>query len=334
MSQPDRTSPPAQLYRTVRLIRRFEERAIDLVRAGVVDGIHPCIGQEGVAAGVCAALRADDVLFSNHRSHGHLLAKGSDPARLLAEIAGRANGVDRGRGGSLHLSDFDAGVYGATITVGHTAGMAAGVAWAAVRNGTGQVVVSVVGDGAMTQGALLEGLNLAALWRLPVVFVCEHNGYATTMPADQALAGTIQGRGAAFGIPSTTVDGQDPQAVLTAAEAAVAMARAGDGPSLLECRTYRYEGHHTFELKARVRYRDAAEVSGWRERDPVDIQAARIAAADRAQLDAEVEAVLDAAERFAVDGPRPDPAGALDGVYAPASQPVDAVGMDAVGTVG
>jgi acetoin:2,6-dichlorophenolindophenol oxidoreductase subunit alpha len=306
-------------YRTIRLIRRFEERALELVESGhIVSGIHPCIGQEAVAAGVCAALRTDDVVLSNHRGHGHLLAKGSDPGRVLAELAGRVTGVASGRGGSFHPSDFSVNVYGATGTVGHGAAIATGVAWALRDSGTDRVAVSFFGDGAVNQGALLEAFNLAALWRVPAVFVCENNRYATTLPVDTAVAGTVTGRGEAFGIPSSTVDGQDAEVVYAAARVAVDRARAGGGPTLLEFATYRYHGHHTFELKTRPRYRDEAEVDAWRARDPLDIQAARVPAAERAAVDAQVEEVLDAAVRYTVDSPVPDPADALAHLYATA----------------
>jgi pyruvate dehydrogenase E1 component alpha subunit len=308
---------PVALYRTMRLIRRFEERALDLVESGeIVSGIHACIGQEAVAAGVCAALRVEDIVLSNHRGHGHLLAKGSDPARVLAELAGRVTGVASGRGGSFHPSDFDANVFGATGTVGHGGAIATGVAWAVGQAGTGQVVVSFFGDGAVNQGALLESFNLAALWRVPVLFVCENNRYATTLPVDTAVAGTITGRAAAFGIPASTVDGQDVDVVYAAAVEAVARARRGDGPTLLEFATYRFHGHHTFELKTRPKYRDEAEVAAWRARDPLDIQAARVPSGQREPVDAEVEEILDAAVRFTVDSPRPDPADALAHLYA------------------
>jgi pyruvate dehydrogenase E1 component alpha subunit len=305
------------LYRTMRLIRRFEERALELVAAGeIVSGIHPCIGQEAVAAGVMAALRPDDLVFSNHRGHGHMLARGSDPARFLAELAGRETGIDKGRGGSFHPSDFAVGVLASTGTVGHGAALAAGAAWALAQEGTGRVAVSVFGDGAVTQGALLEGFNLAALWRVPVVFVCENNLYATTLRVDSGVAGSITGRAEAFGIPASTVDGMDAEVVLAAASEAVARARAGEGPSLLEFSTYRYHGHHTFEIKARLRYRDEAEVADWRARDPLPLQESRVSPSFRAQTDAEVEAILDEAVAFAVASPRPDPADALAHHYA------------------
>src|SRR5215469_17369374 len=218
-----------ELYRVMALIRRFEERAIELVRSGeIASGIHPCIGQEAIAAGLGAALRRDDVMFASHRAHGHLLAKGTKPGALLAEMAGRVNGVARVRGGSFHPSDFGLGVYGCTGTVGHGAPMAAGAAWALARRGTDRVAVSVFGDGAVNQGALLESLNLASLWQAPVVFVCENNGYATTVPVGVASAGSVIGRAEAFGIPAGSFDGMDPGVVFGAAAEAVTRARAGE----------------------------------------------------------------------------------------------------------
>jgi pyruvate dehydrogenase E1 component alpha subunit len=305
------------LYRAVRLIRRFEERAVDLVRSGdIIGGIHPYTGQEAIAAGVCAALRVDDTITSTHRGHGHVLAKGADPARVLAELAGRATGLNRGRGGSMHAADFALGILGANAIVGANGAITAGAAWAARQEGSDRVAVSFFGDGAVNQGVLLEAMNLAALWRLPVLFVCENNGYATTLTVSDAVAGTITGRGAAFGMPSVTVDGMDPRTVLGAAREAVDRARAGDGPSLVECLTYRFDAHHTWEHKARVRYREDDEVRSGRERDPVEIQGARLTGGERAEVDTEVESVVDAAVAFALDSPHPDPVGALDHLYA------------------
>jgi pyruvate dehydrogenase E1 component alpha subunit len=306
-----------RLYRTIRLIRRFEERALELTRSGeIVGGIHPYIGQEAVAAGVVAALEPDDVVLSNHRGHGHALAKGTDPKRLLAELTGRTTGVSRGRGGSLHTSDFPVGVYGATITVGHGAAIGTGVAWALAEDRPGRVVVSFFGDGAMNQGALLESFNLAALWRVPQVFVCEDNGYATTQRSAETTAGTYTARAEAFGVPARTVDGMDPAVVFDAATGAVARARAGDGPTLLVAETYRFGPHHTFEFVARPRYRAAEEVEAWRARDPLAQQGARVPDDRRQAIDAEIEALIDEATRFAVDSPKPDPADALDHHYA------------------
>ena len=308
---------PARLYRTVRLIRRFEERAIELVRAGViVGGIHPYIGEEAIAAGVCAALRREDLITSTHRGHGHVLAKGADPIRMLAELAGRETGLNGGRGGSMHAADVGVGVYGANAIVGAAAAIAAGAAWSHRGAGRDRVAVTFFGDGAVNQGVLLETMNLASLRRLPVVFVCENNGFATTMRVRDTTAGSITGRAEAFGIPSSTVDGQDPEVVLAAASAAVRRARAGEGPSFLECLTYRFDAHHTWEHSVRPRYRTDEEVAAGRARDPVAIQAARVPPEVRERIDAEIEALLDEAERFVRASPEPDPAGALDYLYA------------------
>ena len=307
----------AELYRTVRLIRRFEERAIELVRAGViVGGIHPYIGEEAIAAGVCAALRREDFITSTHRGHGHVLAKGADPVRMLAELAGRETGLNGGRGGSMHAADVGVGVYGANAIVGAAAAIAAGAAWSHRGAGRDRVAVTFFGDGAVNQGVLLETMNLASVRRLPVVFVCENNRFATTMRVRDTTAGSITGRAEAFGIPSSTVDGQDPEMVLAAASAAVRRARAGEGPSFLECLTYRFDAHHTWEHSVRPRYRTDEEVTAGRARDPVAIQAARVPPEVRERIDAEIEALLDEAERFVQASPEPDPAGALDHLYA------------------
>ncbi len=307
----------AELYRTVRLIRRFEQRAIELVRSGVIPGgIHPYIGQEAIAAGVCGALRADDVITSTHRGHGHVLAKGSDPVRMLAELAGRETGLNRGRGGSMHAADVGVGIYGANAIVGAAAAIATGAAWWHRQAGRDLVAVTFFGDGAVNQGVLLEALNLASLWQAPVLFVCENNGFATSMRVRDSTAGSIPGRAEAFGIPAETVDGMDPELVQAAASAAVERARAGGGPSFLECLTYRFDAHHTWEHIARPRYRTAEEVAEGSARDPLEIQAARVPEQARRDIDAEIEAVLDEAERFTADSPEPDPAGALDFLYA------------------
>ncbi|MPZ82084.1 MAG: thiamine pyrophosphate-dependent dehydrogenase E1 component subunit alpha [Actinophytocola sp.] len=312
----------AGLYRTVRLIRRFEERAVELVHSGdIVGGIHPYLGQEAVAAGVCAALGPDDIITSTHRGHGHVLAKGADPARMLAELTGRVTGLNQGRGGSMHAADFGIGVFGANAIVGAAGAIATGAAWARRRLGKPTVAVNFFGDGAVNEGMLLEAFNLAALWGVPVVFVCENNGYATTMRVDDAVAGTITGRAEAFGIPASTVDGQDPEAVLAEARTAVARARAGDGPSFIECRTQRFDAHHTFEHKVRLRYRSDEELERIRSRDPVAIQGARLDAADRARIDGEVDAVIAQAVAFALESAFPDPLTALDHLYASGLSP-------------
>jgi pyruvate dehydrogenase E1 component alpha subunit len=308
---------PALRYRMIRLIREFELRALDLVSSGeIVGGIHPYIGQEAVAVGVCAALRADDLITSTHRGHGHVLAKGADPARMLAELAGRETGLNRGRGGSMHAADVGLGILGANGIVGASAPISVGAAWAAHHAGTGQVVTTFFGDGALNQGVLLEAMNLAALWRLPVLFVCENNGYATTLPVSGAVAGTVVGRAQAFGIPAVQVDGMDVEAVLAAAGQAATLARGGGGPSFLECATYRFEGHHTMEKQFRLDYRTEAEIDGWRKRDPLTRAAAVLPTAARERIDAEIEDLLTEAVRFALASPHPDPAGAQEYLYA------------------
>jgi acetoin:2,6-dichlorophenolindophenol oxidoreductase subunit alpha len=310
-------STPGELYRRMRLIRSFEELALRLVKSGeIVGGIHPYIGEEAVAVGVCAALEDQDLITSTHRGHGHVLAKGADPRRMLAELAGRDTGLNRGRGGSMHAADFGLGILGANAIVGAAAPIAAGAAWAARRAGEDKVVATFFGDGGLNQGVLLESLNLAALWRLPVLFVCENNGYATTMPVRTGVAGSAPGRAAAFGIPAATVDGMDVQAVRDAAAGPAGRARRGEGPSLIECMTYRFGPHHTMEYRIKLSYRSQREIDSWRQRDPLDIQGARLQAGERDRHDREVGRLLAQAEEFALSSPRPDPAGALDCLYA------------------
>jgi pyruvate dehydrogenase E1 component alpha subunit len=314
---PDPAPDPAELYRGMRLIRSFEECALGLVKSGeIVGGIHPYIGEEAVAVGVCAALRPDDLITSTHRGHGHVLAKGSDPRRMLAELCGRATGLNRGRGGSMHAADVSVGILGANAIVGGAAPIAAGAAWAAKRAGADRVVATFFGDGALNQGVLLETMNLAALWALPLVFVCENNGYATTMATASAVAGTAAGRAAAFGLPSVTVDGMDVLAVHAASAAAVAAARDGSGPTFIEALTYRYGPHHTIEQRIRLAYRTQEEIDQWRQRDPLDVHGARIPPGQREQIDAEITELIEAAVEFARSSPDPDPKDALEFLYA------------------
>ncbi len=312
----------SELYRTMRLIRSFEERALQLVKSGdIVGGTHPYIGQEAVATGVCAALRGDDLITGTHRGHGHVLAKGGDPRRVLAELAGKETGLNRGRGGSMHAADLGLGILGANAIVGAAAPISVGAAWSARRTGSGQVVATFFGDGALNQGVLLEAMNLASLWSLPVLFVCENNGYATTMPFATSVAGTAAGRAEAFGITARSVDGMDVEQVRDAAADMVSRARGGQGPGFLECMTYRFGPHHTMEYRLKLSYRSAAEIARWKERDPLDIEGARLAAGDRERIDEEVAAVIDAAAEFARSSPSPDPAGALDFLYASGLRP-------------
>jgi pyruvate dehydrogenase E1 component alpha subunit len=263
------------------------------------------------------AARAGDAVITSHRGHGQALAKGADPALVMAELAGRADGLSRGRGGTVHLTDVSHGIYGtAAGIIGAGVPIAAGLAWAARRAGADRVVLCFFGDGAVNQGVVFEAFNLAALWQLPVVFVCENNGYATTLPAGDGNAGSIVDRARAFGITSSTVDGMDPETVHASAAEALARARAGDGPVFVEYLTYRFEVHHTRDYTQRMTYRTDDEVAAWRARDPVETQGARLTPADRAHVDAEVEATMSLAVRFALASPPPDPVDALDHLYA------------------
>jgi pyruvate dehydrogenase E1 component alpha subunit len=314
------------LYRTMRTIRRFEERVVELVNANEIAGVtHEYVGQEAVATGVCAALRRDDVITSTHRGHGHVIAKGADVRRMMAELLGRVDGLNRGRGGSMHIADLGVGVYGANGIVAAGAPFAAGAAWAGRQDGTDVVAATFFGDGGANQGVLHETMNLAALWRLPMLFVCENNGYAVTLSQARSTAGALVERAAAYGMPAETVDGMDAEAVLASAKAAVERARTGGGPAFLECRTYRFFGHHTAERTMKLGYRTDDEIERWRERDPLLVTGTKLGARVRDAIDAEVEELLDDAVEFARTSPRPNPAEALDLVYASGLRPRDGV---------
>lgn len=311
-----------ELYKVVRIIRRFEERVVDLVNANEIAGVtHEYVGQEAIAAGVCSALRPDDVITSTHRGHGHVIAKGAEPRLMMAELLGRSTGLNRARGGSMHIADFSLGIYGANGIVAAGAPFAAGAAWAAIQEGSDRVAVTFFGDGGFNQGVLHETMNLASLWKLPVVFVCENNGYAVTMSAAEASAGSVVERAASYGFPAQAVDGMDAEIVLEATREAVDRARAGQGPSFLECRAYRFFGHHTAERTMKLSYRTEEEIEKWRLRDPLELLGERLPAKVRAEIDEEVEALLDEAVEFARESPLPEPAEALDFMYASGLRP-------------
>ena len=314
------------LYRTMRTIRRFEERVVELVNANEIAGVtHEYVGQEAVATGVCAALRRDDVITSTHRGHGHVIAKGADVSRMMAELLGRVDGLNRGRGGSMHIADLGLGIYGANGIVAAGAPFAAGAAWAGRRDGTNIVAATFFGDGGANQGVLHETMNLAALWKLPVLFVCENNGYAVTLAQERSTAGSLVGRAAAYDMAAEAVDGMDVEAVLTAATRAVERGRAGGGPTFVECRTYRFFGHHTAERTMKLGYRTDDEIAYWRKRDPLEVTGSKLDDSTRVRIDDAVDELLDAAVEFARRSPRPDPAEALDLVYASGLRPRDGV---------
>lgn len=308
---------PADLYRTIFTIRRFEECVVELVNQNKIAGVtHECIGQEAVAVGVCAALRSTDVITSTHRGHGHVIAKGANVAAMMAELFGRESGLNRGRGGSMHIADLSLGIYGANGMVGAGAPFAAGAAWAALRRKSDRVAVSFFGDGAINQGVVMETMNLAVLWALPMLFVCENNGYAISLSSNDSTAGSIVDRAASYGMPSCSVDGMDVEVVLGATREAVDRARAGGGPSFLEFRTYRYAGHHTAEATMKLSYRTQEEIDQWRLRDPVGIAGARLEAALREEIESDVERLLVEAIAFADAGAWPEAGDVLTDVYA------------------
>jgi pyruvate dehydrogenase E1 component alpha subunit len=257
-----------ELLRSMRRVRAFEEAALAGHKAGEIPGpLHVSIGQEGVAAGVCAALRRDDRITSNHRGHGHALAKGAQPGAMMRELHGRAGGYCGGKGGSMHIADFSVGMLGANGVVAGGIPIAVGAAQGLRLLGSDAIVACFFGDGAINRGPFLEGLNWAALWRLPVLFVCEDNAVAAFTRADSVTAGSgAVARAEAIGVPSASVDGNDVLAVLDLAETMVAAIRRGEGPRLLHARTFRLLGHTSTDPAA---WRDAAEVEAARAREPI-----------------------------------------------------------------
>lgn len=305
------------LYRTMRTIRRFEETVVELVNSNDIPGTtHEYIGQEAVAAGVCSVLRRSDFVASTHRGHGHLIAKGADVRAMLAELMARETGLNRGRGGSMHVADVELGVLGANGIVAGGVPFALGAVWGTRALGRDDVAVAFFGDGAVGQGVLHECLNMAALQGLPVVFVCENNGYAVSLKVADAVAGKVTARAEACGVPAETVDGMDARAVRAATLRAVDRARAGQGPSFVECITYRYAGHHTAEGSLKLTYRTPEEIAHWRALDPLRVGGDRIRTEDRDRIDAEVEEAIAEAVRFGSDSPFPDPATATRYMYA------------------
>jgi TPP-dependent pyruvate/acetoin dehydrogenase alpha subunit len=305
------------LYRRMRTIRSFEEWVVTLVNTGEIAGAtHEYTGQEAVAVGVCAQLSSVDVITSTHRGHGHLIAKGASVPAMMAELMGRETGLNRGRGGSMHAADLSLGILGANGIVAAGAPIAAGAAWASRASGSGGVAVTFFGDGGVNQGVLAETMNLASLWKLPVIFACENNGFAVTLRAESAIAGSMVARARAYDMAAETVDGMDVEAVSAATAVAVARAREGSGPTFLEFRTYRFVGHNTGEKYLGLTYRTEDEISEWRVRDPLDRAGARLDPGRRDIIDQEVAQALDEAVTFARASAPPDPSDALAYNYA------------------
>ena len=309
----------ARLYRTISLIRHFERATSRLLASGELAGfLHLSIGQEAVAAGVCDVLEEHDYITTTHRGHGHCIAKGARVDAMLAEIFARSSGYCGGRSGSMHVADPTVGILGANAIVGASIPIAVGGAFAAQVRGEQRVSVAFFGDGAVAEGVFHESLNLASLWQLPVVFVCENNLFAEMTPLDVHLKSTTVSEYAApHQIPAETIDGNDVIAVHEAARRAVDRARRGHGPTLVECLTYRWHGH--FEGDAQ-RYRAAEEVAAWKRRDPLVLLAERVAVdpelADRLlRLDDECEREVAAAEEWARSEPEPTAAALTEHVY-------------------
>jgi TPP-dependent pyruvate/acetoin dehydrogenase alpha subunit len=300
-------------YRQMMTIRLFEEQVNQLYMAAKMPGLaHLYIGQEAVAVGVCEALRQEDYITSTHRGHGHCLAKGASLDRMFAELLGKADGYCRGKGGSMHIADQNTGNLGANAIVGGSAGIATGAAMSAKMRGTDQVAVCFFGDGALGQGLLYEVMNMASLWKLPVIYVCENNLYNEYTPNSETTAGEILERAKAFGISSESTDGQDVVLVHATSQRLIERARRGAGPAFLLCNTYRFYGHHVGDVD-RAYYRSKQEEEEWKtKRDPVKLLAQRLEKekmADKATLgkiDDEIQSQVQTAVQFALNAPYPD----------------------------
>jgi pyruvate dehydrogenase E1 component alpha subunit len=313
-----------QMYRQMVTIRTFDQRAVEEFHAGNIPGaVHAYIGQEAVAVGVCTALRRDDKIVSTHRGHGHTIAKGADIKLMMAELFGRSNGYCHGKGGSMHIADFSVGMLGANGIVGAGLPIATGAALAARLEKSDRVAVAFFGDGASNEGAFHGSLNLASIWKLPAVYVCENNRWASSVSASYALSvPEVSVRAAAYNIPGVTVDGTDVLAVYEATAQAVQRARTGGGPSLIECMTYRWRGHS--EQRGSVADpRPPEAVALAQQHDPLAVFGAWLqeqgmaTPAALAQIEHDVQAVVEEAVAFAKASPLPKPEDALTEVFAP-----------------
>lgn len=313
-----------EMLRGMLLIRRFEEKVSELFASARIYGhIHLYLGQEASGVGVCANLTGEDYVVSNHRGHGHALAKGADPRRVMAELFGRKTGVCQGKGGSMHVADFSKGIIGANGIVGGGLPIATGSALASQILKDGRVTVVFFGDGAANQGTFHESANLAAAWNLPVVFVCENNGYAITTSSRWSIAGgDMVTRAAGYGMPAVSVDGNDALAVYRAAREAVERARSGGGPSLIECKTYRHHGHSEGEEGLGWKYRSPEEIDAWLKRDPIILlknrllEAGVITSQSYQEMENEIVGVIKESVQFAEASPEPELVDALTDVFA------------------
>jgi len=311
----------AEIHRTMLEIRFFEEKVFELYAQNLVPGtIHLYLGEEAVAVGVCSTLRKDDYITSTHRGHGHCIAKGAELKRIMAEILGKKTGYCKGKGGSMHIADFSVGMLGATAVVGAGIPIAVGAGLSIKLDKTDQVVACFFGEGASNQGTFHEGINMASVWNLPVIFVCENNLYAMGTRQSKAMKiENIADRAIAYGIPGVVVDGNDVLAVLEVTQRAVERARRGEGPTLIECKTYRHKGHSRVDP---ARYRSKEEVEEWLAKDPIKrfkqklLQTHILTESEIQKIESEVLAKIEEAVEFAMQSPYPMREEALEDIYA------------------
>lgn len=310
------------IYQQMLKIRVFEEHVNELYTSAKMPGLaHLYIGEEAIAVGVCEALRKDDYITSTHRGHGHCLAKGATMDRMFAELLGKEAGYCRGKGGSMHIADQDTGNLGANAIVGGSAGIATGAAMSAKMRGSDQVAVCFFGEGALGQGLLYETMNMAQLWKFPIIYVCENNLYNEYTHHSESTAGSMRARAEAFGLYTEEIDGQDARLVYLTALRLVERARRGEGPAFLLCHTYRYHGHHVGDIN-RAYYRPKEEEQLWKtERDPLQLLAGWLSQEGLADtgifesIEKEVRTEAEAAVQFALNAPYPDPEEVTQDVY-------------------
>jgi pyruvate dehydrogenase E1 component alpha subunit len=313
------------MLRRMMLIRRFDETVKELVQSGELVGMAHCyIGEEAVAVGACTALRDEDYITGNHRSHGHPISKGGDIRRAMAELLGKATGYCKGKGGSMHLADFEIGILGESGIVASALPVAVGAALGSRMQNNDRVVISFFGDGASNQGACHEAMNMASIWKLPVIFLCENNQYAvTTSYRDTVAVENISDRAQAYNMPGILVDGQDVMEMHEVTVQAIQRARAGEGPSLIEARTYRYEDHSEgLNRILREPYRTEEEIEEWKKRDPIALHSKWLSeqgVATKAEIDkiwSEVNDAIDDAVKFARESPYPEASDLFTDMYA------------------
>jgi pyruvate dehydrogenase E1 component alpha subunit len=310
-----------EMHRKMLKIRFFEEKVFELYAQNLVPGtIHLYLGEEAVAVGVCSTLRREDYITSTHRGHGHCIAKGAELKRTMAEILGKKTGYCKGKGGSMHIADFNIGMLGATAVVGAGLPIAVGAGLSVKLQGTDQVVACFFGEGASNQGTFHESINLASVWKLPVIFVCENNLYAMGTRQSRVMnIENIADRAAAYGIPDVVADGNDVLAVYEATQKAVERARKGEGPTLIECKTYRHKGHSRVDP---AKYRPKEEVEEWLAKDPIRrfkeklLQTNILTEAEIQRIEKEVLDEIEEAVKFATESPYPAPEEALENIYA------------------